>query len=423
VTSSFSTTRRAFIGGAAAFALHHGFDLLAQDMPKRACILLWMEGGPSQLDTFDPKPGRPTGGSFRAIDTALRGAQFSEHLPGLAKRADRLCVVRSVTGAESDHLRATQLLQTGRRPTGLVEHPAIGSVVAHFRGGSPGYVQLRSKRSPMTEVERTPGFLAPATAPFVIAQPDRPDALLRQLDARTNDRAKLLDAMNADFRAEHPNDNSDARAALFAAARALKDSPVERALDLRGEKPETIRAYLGLDAARPLPREGAVDSQFGYACLVARRLVEAGVPFVEVLMGGWDTHGANFKSVEYLSRLLDPAFSALLDDLARTGLLDSTVVAWMGEFGRTPWINAGHGRDHYPRAFSAVLAGAGAARGRVVGVTDDDGIEIVRDPVAVPELFATVVHLLGVDPSSRYAVAEHGVRAVADARPVKMLSQ
>jgi arylsulfatase A-like enzyme len=183
---------------------------------------------------------------------------------------------------------------------------------------------------------------------------------------------------------------------------------------LRGVKADELARY----AAPPRPKNPNL-SQFAPACLVAKRLVAAGVPFVEVVLGGWDTHGYVAESVEELLRAVDPAMSALIDDLERERLLESTLVAWMGEFGRTPWLNAAKGRDHYPKAFTAVLAGGGAARGRVVGATDAEGVEIVRDPVTVPELFATIVHLVGVDPEARYASREQGVTRVAEARPVK----
>jgi len=446
--SSSSTTdpclcRRRFLGlaagGFASLAARHGFPMIAQEppspaeatprvlagfgaqdaKPKRACIVLWMEGGPSQIDTFDPKPGRPTGGPFKAIDTAVRGARFSEHLPLLAKRAGRLCVVRSVTGDEADHHRATLHLQTGRRPGGLLGHPDIGSVMAHFNreGDRPGYVSIRARQSAMSEVERGPGFLGARAGPFVVEDAANADRLLRELDARVKERGALLEDLNAEFRREHPNENSAVRESLYAAARALKGSDIERALDLRGVKEEVLRPYLGPD------RPGTPMARFGTGCLVARRLVEAGVPFVEVLLGGWDTHGGNFPAVQFLSSRVDAAFSALLDDLAAGGLLDSTLVVWMGEFGRTPQVNLTNGRDHYPRAFSAVLAGAGAARGRVVGETDADGIDVLRDPVTVPELFATIVHLMGVDPAGRYPVNEIGVARVADARPCKAMLQ
>ena len=198
-------SRRGFLTSAAGLALYHGIPLIAQDSkPKKACIVLWMEGGPSQLDTFDPKPGR---GPFTPIDTAIAGVQFAEGLPRVAKLADRMCVVRSVTSAEADHVRGSYYLHTGRPQGGLVVHPALGSVAAHFlrRDGVPGYVSVQCTRTVVGNGDYGPGFLGAAAAPLVVDRPEDPAALLRELDAKAPARAAIVEEMNAEFRRGRPN--------------------------------------------------------------------------------------------------------------------------------------------------------------------------------------------------------------------------
>jgi uncharacterized protein (DUF1501 family) len=348
-------------------------------------IVLWMTGGPSQLDTFDPKPGTETGGPFQAIDTAVAGIQVSEHLPQVAKEMRDLAVVRSMTSKEGNHQRARYLLHTGYPPQGTVAHPAFGSVVASERGKPefdlPNFISIGGPA-------HSAGFLGVAHAPYVIDSPMRPPENLAAhagVDrARADARHELLAAVDRSFGLRGGQEEARAHGAVYAKAVRMMRSPLAKAFDLTEEKPE-LRAAYG-------------QNTFGQGCLLARRLVEVGVPVVEVNQNGWDTHRNNFDETKGLMKVLDPGYATLLADLRSRGLLERTLVVWMGEFGRTPRINGNAGRDHFPRAWTAVLGGGGIRGGQVVGATAPDGSEVRDRPVTVPDLFATLCVALGLDP-------------------------
>ena len=366
--------------------------------PKRACILLWMAGGPTQTDTFDPKPDHPNGGPFKAIPTAVPGVRVGEHLPQVAARLNHLAVVRSMTTKEGDHGRATLHLRTGNLPQGAIDFPVLGALVANERDdpGSdlPRYVSVAPRG--LGEAALSAGFLGPRFAPLVVGADGGPGDELRVRDlgrpagvspTRDADRRTLLGDLGDEFARTHPGAATDGhRSAYDRAARLMRPSAAQ-AFDLSGEKP-TLRDRYG-------------RTRFGQGCLLARRLVERGVPFVEVVLGGWDTHDNNFAQVKTLCDALDPAWATLLDDLKDRGLLDTTMVVWMGEFGRTPGINPRSGRDHYPTAWSVVLGGGGVRGGQAVGRTAADGMSVVDRPVGVPDLLATVCLGLGLDPAKQ----------------------
>lgn len=364
----------------------------------RACILLFMHGGASQIDTFDPKPGRDTGGEFSAIRTALPGVRVSEHLPGLAQRLDRLTLIRSLTAREGNHDRARYLMHTGYPPQGGAQHPAFGAWVADGRdaGALPGYVAIDTPG-------QGPGLLGAARAPFIVRDARRPVRNLAPTrpvaPSRQDDRAALWRSLQGDFAAHHPSPHVQGHRDVLEQALTMMASPATEAFDLSRE-PETMRARYG-------------DSGFGQGCLMARRLVEAGVPFVEVGLRGWDTHADNFDRVRALSGPLDTGMSALLDDLGARGLLDETLVVWMGDFGRTPRINGRGGRDHYPACSSVLIAGGGTPGGQVIGATDADGYEIVDQPVTVPDLLRTMAAALSLDPDD--------TRMTPTGRPISMV--
>ena len=395
-------TRRSFfqlgLGALAGLALSRRAGAATPKRP-RSCILLYMEGGPSQIDTWDPKPGRPTGGEFKAIGTKVAGLQVSEHLPLLAARAHALAVVRSVTSKEGNHQRARHLMHTGYPPQGGVQHPALGAIVGEIRGAGgkelPAYVSVAGPGEDA-------GFLSPALSPFIVQKPAQGVKFLAHAggidDARFAERLGLWRGLEDGFAAAHPD------AALVSGQRALG----EQAVAMMGAH---ATAAFKIEEEPQGLRDAYGDSDIGAGCLMARRLVEAGVPFVEVTQKGWDTHKDNFTTVKQLSTHLDQAMSSLLDDLARRGLLESTLVLWMGYFGRTPRINANAGRDHFPQASSVVFAGGGVRGGQVLGATDADGIEIRDRPVTVPDLFRTIAKLLGVDPDV--------VRVAPSGRPIK----
>jgi uncharacterized protein (DUF1501 family) len=351
-----------------------------------ACILLWLNGGPSHIDTFDPKPGRSTGGPFKAIKTRAPGLTLSEHLPHLAERANQLAIVRSMSSKEGNHGRAQYYVHTGYAPNATLVHPSLGAW-ASARLGDP-HAPLPSFVS-IAGPSFGAGFLGVQDGPFVLQKAGAAPAdvsLSPGVDrARFERRLAALGAMEDRFAASTGDAKIEGRRQVYAKAVRLMGAPDLDAFDLGGEPESTRRTY--------------GDTDFGRGCLVARRLVERGVKFVEVMLDGWDTHQNNFDRTRSQMAILDPAFAALLGDLAARGRLGTTLVACMGEFGRTPRINANDGRDHWPQAWSAVLAGGGIRGGVVRGATDEDGASVVTAPTKVPDLLATMATLLGLDPA------------------------
>lgn len=372
---------------------------------KRSCILLWMSGGPTQTDTFDLKTGHANGGPFKAIDTAVSGVNISEHLPGVAKQMKSLAVVRSMATREGDHGRAMQHVRCGYLPQGAIEFPTLGALVARERERAgadlPSYVCITPRG--MTPASLSPGYLGPRFAPLIVGgrAPDnlfysRNEGALKveNLELPGNvsrdqarERLDLLKEIQADFVAARPGTGTGSHQNAYERATRLMQEAAARSFNLDEEKAK-LRDQYG-------------RNNFGQGCLMARRLVERGVPFVEVVLGGWDTHDNNFDKVKDLSQTLDPAWSTLMTDLKERGLLDSTLIVWMGEFGRTPAINPRQGRDHFPNAWSVVLGGGGIKGGQAIGRTSADGMTVEDRPVAVPDLLATISLALGIDPKKQ----------------------
>jgi hypothetical protein len=404
--------------GVVGFSTSGWIEALAADTasnPKRrkSCILLWMTGGPSQIDTFDPKPGHANGGQFKAIETAVPGIFVSEHLPKLAKQMKDIAIVRSMSTKEGDHGRATFNLRTGYQQTGPIRYPTLGSLVAKELGRDeaelPNFVSIAPVRA-FNPGAFGPGFLGPQFAPLIVGEGAMNDgqggADARKLSFKVADlelpsgvnntqadaRLGLLDSLRKDFLSSHPGVGPVSHQDAYLRAVRLMRSSAAKAFELE-EEPASVRDAYGRTA-------------FGQGCLLARRLVEQGVPFVEVslsasdgaMAAGWDTHQQNFDAVKKLSEVLDPAWAALMNDLRGRGLLDSTLIVWMGEFGRTPKINPQAGRDHFPAAWTTVLAGGGIKGGQVIGNSGPDGMAVKDRPVSVPDLLATVCKGLGVDP-------------------------
>ncbi len=389
--------------------------------PKKACILLWMSGGPSQLETLDPKPGHENGGPTKSIRTSVEGIHLSENLPMVAGQMKDMALLRTMRTTEGDHGRATQLMQTGYRPMGgAMEYPVLGSLVSHrlleANSQLPGYISISGPRFSRL----TSGFLGPKYAPLLVSgNSDDPNAranlTIENLSPSIDDanqiqeRQQLLGMLRNRVRS---SGGAAARhASIYDAAIRMVETRGEGAFDL-DQEPATIRDAYG-------------RNRFGQGCLLARRLVERGVPFVEVSLDSvntntWDSHVNNFASVKGLCEVLDPAWATLLKELRERGLLDSTLVLWMGEFGRTPKINGTGGRDHFPDAWSVGLAGAGLRGGQVVGKTSDDGMEIVDRPTSVGDLFATILELLGIDAQSTNM---NGDRPVAMVENGKVISE
>jgi uncharacterized protein (DUF1501 family) len=419
--SSSSLSRRdwlrlsaAGIAGCSMSGWLGGLAARAADDPKRrrSCILLWMNGGPSQMDTFDLKPGHANGGPFREIATAVPGIKISEHLPRIARHADRLALVRSMASKEGDHGLAKSYVHAGYSQRGPIQYPTLGSLVAREAGAEeadlPAFVSIGSDRS-ASSAAYSPGFLGPRYAPLMVGEvglrytaADDGDTGAKALRVpnlsphagiggeQVEARLRLVQQMQREFVADHPSAAARSHQTAYERAARLMRTAAGKAFDL-DEEPARLRDAYG-------------RNRFGQGCLLARRLVERGVPFVEVSLGGdngqvWDTHQNNFPIVRELSGVLDAAWATLMDDLKEHGLLDSTLIVWMGEFGRTPTINGDKGRDHFPNAWTAVLGGGGIKGGQVIGKTSAGGEAIEQHPVSVPDLMATVCLALCIDPT------------------------
>ena len=412
-------SRRTFFkGGIGSFLglvamQHFGSESLAQleDVMPRAkhCIVLFMSGGASQLDTFDPKPGTKNGGPFAAIPTSVEGIEVSERLPNVAEQAHHLAIIRSMVSREGNHERARYLLHTGYAPGGAVRHPTLGSLTSYYLEDSlldlPSYVNINAPTY-------AGGFLGASHDPFVVKNPMDPVEDLSypsQMDThRFRERLKMLKAIEADFIAKRTGQSTEAHEAIYKKADQLINSPKIDAFHLN-EEPMAIREAYGMN-------------KFGQGCLMARRLVEAGVKFVEVSLDGWDTHENNFERTGELLDLVDPAYAMLLKDLDERDLLEETVVLWLGEFGRTPKINENEGRDHHTEGWAAVVAGGGTRGGQVIGSTNEDGTEVVSGAVRVPDLFASLCFALGINAEEEnYSRSGRPIRVVDDGTVVEEL--
>lgn len=410
---------RGSLGGFLGFAFARQTEVFGAAMPElllpqetatraaKSVIVVWLAGGPATLDMWDPKEGRETGGPTKAIETSIKGVQFSDNLPTLAKQAGNLAVIRSMVSREGSHERGRYLLHTGYVPTGTVIHPSMGSITAMELGNKkldlPNFISLGGSTDGA-------GFLPPEFNPFAVdaggggrpgggkgpanAAPPPDKVRISNIDypqgvdkARFRERMHFLQEQEAEFEKEHASEEVTRHKTAYEKADRLMHTPLLEAFDLSKEKPELLKAY--------------GESKFGRSCLLARRLVERGVAFIEVSLGGWDTHQDNFNKVANNCKQLDPGLGSLIRDLHEKRMLDKTLVLCMGEFGRTPKINGNNGRDHYPRAWSAMIAGGGIQGGRVIGSTDKDGVEVKERPVTVPDLFATVYSALGVDPKKK----------------------
>jgi hypothetical protein len=396
---------RSIAAGAAGMGLMESLAVHAQELRRRdmSCILLFMNGGPSQFETFDPKPGHANGGPTQAIDTAVNGIRIADSWPQVAREMGSIALVRSMTNREGEHQRATYLMHTGYLPVGGVRFPSVGSVVANEIAPRefdlPHFVQIGGRGLGGAIGS---GFLGMQYAPFAVGDPTRMPANV-QLPGDTNQarfdrRVNLMQDLERDFAESGGQARVTDHRALVNGAANMVRSPRVRAFDLSQETAATRDRY-GRGAGGGGPGGGGGGGfSFGQGCLLARRLVEAGVTFVEVGMGGWDTHQNNFDTCRNLSTQVDAGFANLVKDLRDRGRLDRTLIIWTGEFGRTPRINANNGRDHYPRAFSIALAGGGIRGGRVIGSTSEGGNDITNRSVGVADLFCTICHSLGIDP-------------------------
>jgi len=413
-------TRRSFlthsIAGAAAcspLGFRTAVTQAAEELRARgqSCILLFMRGAPSQFETFDPKPGVATGGPTRSIETAVPGLRIAEGWPKTAGMMRDISLIRSMTNKEGEHSRASYQLHTGYLPAGGLKHPCLGSIAAAELGDAafelPHFVAI----GPNVEAQRIGrGFLSASQAPFCVRPPQPPanvELYAGVSRERFERRNRLMTDLEADYAAAGHQIAVDDHRNLVDSARKLVLSPRLSAFDLKKEPAQVVERY--------------GKTPFGYGCLLARRLIETGVTFVEVELNGWDSHINNFGEHKRLASEADPAFATLLTELKERGRLEKTLVIWMGEFGRTPKINARDGRDHYPQAFNVALAGGGICGGRVIGATSADGSAVVERPVTVPDLFVTLCQTLGIDPLKENLAAERPVKIVEGGTAVKEL--
>lgn len=372
---------------------------------KKHCILLWMNGGASQFETFDMKPGRPTGGLFRPRSTNVPGTQICELMPKMAQQMDKVAVLRSMRTSEVDHPGGIYLMHTGYRPSATVRFPEIGAIVAKYQGREGADVPDFIKVS--TQGNAGAGFLGPKYQPFGIGSDGRlPTFSVSSMEPEREKRRHELRAFVEDrFAEESRAEVARMHREAYEAARRLQ----------RG------REVFKIDDEWTRMKNLYGDSEFGRRCLLARRLVEAGVAFVEVGQSSYDSHSDNFEWHRGLVPPMEHAWAGLLTDLHQRGMLDTTLVIWTGEIGRTPSINNRAGRDHYVRCWSTALAGCGIKGGLVYGASDLNGIEVKDNPVTEGDFFATIYQALSIDPTTEnYAglrpvpLAPFGSKVVSD---------
>lgn len=382
-----------------------------------AVILLWCAGGPSHIDSFDPKPDAPSEvrGEFQTIGTNVPGIQLSEHLAETAKVADKIAIIRSLNSNIAAHEQASQYMTTGYRPIPTLQYPSYGAVVAKELG-------VRKKMPPFVSVPdsgRTgqSGFIGGAYSPFVVPDPSSRGYQVRGIDpatgvdlARLDRRRAFTEKLNARFVEPLPDDSVRAVDSFYDKAYDLVSSPeTKKAFDIADEKPEL--------------REKYGQTTYGQGALLARRLVESGARFVTVSKGGWDTHDRNFQRLgTQLLPEIDRAFAALVSDLSDRGMLDRTMVVLMGEFGRTPRINARGGRDHWSRCRFATFAGGGVRGGQVIGKSDAQGGVPAERPVSVEDVSSTLYQALGIDYHKQYMTPTgRPIHIASGGEPVKEL--
>ena len=373
--------RRSFLAGFSSLPLVELLSANADELRKKnkSAILLWMGGGPSTMDIWDLKPEAPTGGPFRQISTT-GDVQICEHMPLMAQQMHHMAIVRSMSTREADHMRGRYYMHTGYVPNPSIEHPSYGAVLSH---------QLKRNNLEIPQFVSVgggsigAGFLGMNYAPFVVNSNGQVRNLDVKPDQRFFQRAYALDVIENDFINQRRGSiASDHRDVLRQAFNLLTSEQME-AFKVVGE-PEAVKDRYG-------------DNNFGKSCLMARRLVEVGVPFIEVNLGGWDNHQNIFPTLrDNKLPMLDKGMSALVEDLEERGLLEDTAIIWMGEFSRTPRINQNAGRDHWARSWSVVVGGAGMNGGIAIGETNSDGTRVETEPYSSQDVMASVCKALGI---------------------------
>jgi uncharacterized protein (DUF1501 family) len=407
-----AVSRRGFLGavGAAAAADMTGLSVLgtpalAGELKKgqKRVILLWLAGGSSQLETWDPKPGQITGGPFRAIQTDVPGLHISELMPQMAKRMKHVCTIRGLNTKNGDHGSAAITMMRGRRNEAALRYPDLGAVLAREMGRAdskvPDYVTFYTQTEGRGMAPGDPGFLGARFGPMELTLNNTPE-FIRKLDTISDldhkERSDLRDLLGKQFTKGRQSDAMNSQGEAYERVRGLMAS--EKLFDISQESQKTRDRY--------------GKTQFAEQTLIARRLVEAGVPFVRVGRAWWDSHGQNFETHQEMVPELDHVMATLIDDLKERGLLDDVMIITLAEFGRTPGINASLGRDHFASAWSSTLTGGGAIGGAVYGKSDAKGNTVVAEEVDAGSLFATIYSNLGINPHKNYYVGSRPVPLV-----------
>src|SRR5438876_7451914 len=367
----------------------------------KGAIMLWMGGGPSTMDIWDLKPGAPTGGQFKPISTNASGVQISEHMPLTAKVMDKLAIVRSMNTREADHGRGRYYMHTGYPPNPNMTHPSYGAVVSHEL--TPDGLDIPPFIS-VGGASEGPGFLGMAYAPFVVDSNGNIRNLQMSVENnRLMQRMTMLSSLEKGFIDQKRGQAAADHAKILDKTLSLMTSKQMEAFKVDKE-PDTVKQLYGLTGAAPAPgmmRRGG--GGFARGLLMARRLRQVGVPFIEVDLGGWDNHANIFQTFSQTKLPeLDQGISALVTDLDQQGLLKDTAVIWMGEFSRTPRINGNTGRDHWARSWSVVVGGAGMKTGQAIGATNEDGTEVTTEPYKSEDVLASVCKALGISLSTTF---------------------
>ncbi len=391
---------------------------------NKACILMWMSGGPPTIDIWDLKPGSKNGGEFQPINTAASGVQICEHMPETAKVFNDLSLVRSMSTREADHGRGRYYMHTGYVPNPTVVHPTFGSVVSHEIGSRRNFLEIPSFVS-IGGGSGQAGFLGMSHAPFSVGTNGRiNNAPSQEAKQRLPGRWEMLKAVENNFinsrRGELPQDHAN----VYNSARNLMTSTQMAAFNV-----DKADAGLGLEAESEQTKalysaDGARDG-FGKSLLMARRLVQVGVPFIEVNMGGWDLHNGVFDNLKNQKLpVLDQGISGLVTDLKQRNMLDDVTIVWMGEFGRTPRINQNVGRDHWAASWSVMMGGGGLKNGQAIGATNKDGVRVADNSKAyLPgDIWATVAYAMGI-PLDRVHTSKRGrpMRLANGGNPIQEL--
>jgi len=379
--------RRKFLSGVSCLPIAGSLGLQAEEIKKKgkSAILLWMGGGPSTMDIWDLKPEAPTGGPFRPISTT-GDVQICEHMPLMAKQMHNMAIVRSMSTREADHMRGRYYMHTGYVPSQSINHPSYGAVISKQLEKKdlliPQFVSVNGS-------SMGAGFLGAQYAPFVVNSDGRIRNLNMKIDERFYQRAAVLDMIETNFinsnRGPLPKEHQKILRKTFnvLTSKEMDAMKVEK-------EPENVKERYG-------------DNSFGKGCLMARRLVEAGVPFIEVSLGGWDNHQNIFPTLrDSKLPILDQGMSALIEDLEQRGLLEDTAIIWMGEFSRTPRINGNSGRDHWARSWSVAVGGAGINGGIAVGATSKDGTRVETEPYSSQDVMASICKALDISLQTTY---------------------